>query len=125
MYTSYAAVAPKPEDFPQLLQNMGDLMRVAYDWSDDVKSLQMPTMIVFGDSDMYKPEHIVRMYQLLGGGLRDAGWMRENLPPNRLAIIPNRTHYDIFFAPELVPTTLPFLNGETAVKSWEEVAGGR
>lgn len=125
MYTSYVAVAPTPEDFPRLLQNMGDLMRVEFDWSDDVKSLQMPTMIVFGDSDMYKPEHIVRMYQLLGGGLRDAGWMRENLPPNRLAIIPNRTHYDIFFAPELVPTTLPFLNGETAVKSWQEVAGGR
>jgi pimeloyl-ACP methyl ester carboxylesterase len=123
MYTSYAAVAPKVEDFPRLLQAMGDLMRVEYDWSEDVKSLQMPTMIVFGDSDMYKPEHVVRMYQLLGGGLKDAGWMRETMAQNRLAIIPNRTHYDIFLAPELVPTALPFLNGETAVKSWEAFAG--
>lgn len=123
MYQSYAAVAPKVEDFPRLLQGMGDLMRVEYDWSEDVKALQMPTMIVFGDSDMYKLDHVMRMYQLLGGGLKDAGWMRETMAPNRLAIIPNRTHYDIFFAPELVPTALPFLNGETAVKSWEELVG--
>ena len=27
MYKSYVAVAPKPEDFPRLLQAMGDLMR--------------------------------------------------------------------------------------------------
>ncbi len=39
--------------------------------------------------------------------------MRENLSQNRLAILPNRTHYDIFLAPELVTTTLPFLNGDT------------
>ena len=38
----------------------------------------MPTMLVFGDSDMYRPEHIVEFYKLLGGGLRDAGWKREN-----------------------------------------------
>jgi pimeloyl-ACP methyl ester carboxylesterase len=98
-------------------------MRVDYDWSEDVKALQMPTMIVFGDSDMYKLDHVMRMYQLLGGGLKDAGWMRETMAPNRLAIIPNRTHYDIFFAPELVTTALPFLNGETAVKSWEALVG--
>jgi hypothetical protein len=28
----------------------------------------------------------------LGGGLKDAGWMRENMSKNRLAIIPNQTH---------------------------------
>jgi hypothetical protein len=69
---------------------------------------------------MYRPEHVVKFYQLLGGGLKDAGWMRETISRNRLAIIPNRTHYDIFFAPDLVPTVLPFLNGETSVKSWAD-----
>jgi pimeloyl-ACP methyl ester carboxylesterase len=123
MYASYVAVAPKPEDFPRLLQNMGDLMRLEFDWSEDAKTLQMPTMLIFGDSDMYKLDHVMRFYQLLGGGLKDAGWQREHMAQNRLAIIPNRTHYDIFFAPELVTTALPFLNGETAVKSWEEMVG--
>ena len=44
----------------------------------------MPVMLVYGDSDMFRPEHIVEFYQLLGGGLRDAGWMRENMSKNRL-----------------------------------------
>jgi hypothetical protein len=104
---------------------MGNLMRKSYDWSADVAALKMPVMLVFGDSDMYRPEHVVKFYQLLGGGLKDAGWMRESLSQNRLAIIPNRTHYDIFFAPELATTVLPFLNGETKVKSWAEVTAGK
>ena len=125
MYKSYVAVAPKPEDFPKLLDQMGSFMRKDYDYSEDVKTLKMPVMIVFADSDMYKPEHVVKFYQLLGGGLRDAGWMRETMSQNRLAIIPNRTHYDVFFAPELVSTTLPFLDGQTKVKSWDEMVEGK
>lgn len=120
MYQAYAAVAPKVEDFPKLLDRMGELMRTSHDWADDVKTLKMPVMLVYGDSDMFRPEHMVKFYQLLGGGLKDAGWMRENMSQNRLAIIPNRTHYDVFFAPELAATALPFLNGETRVKTWDE-----
>jgi pimeloyl-ACP methyl ester carboxylesterase len=116
MYQSYMALAPKPEDFPRLLQGMGDWMREHYDWSADVKKLTMPTMIVFGDSDMYKPEHIVTFYQLLGGGLRDSGWNREGISQNRLAIIPNATHYDIALSPLLGPTVLPFLDGADHTK---------
>lgn len=118
MYQSYAAIAPHPEDFPRLLDAMGELMRRPYDWSADVARLTMPVMIVFGDSDMYTPESVVRFYQLLGGGLRDAGWMRENQSKNRLAIIPDATHYDIFMSPALVPTVLPFLNGQSGAQSW-------
>lgn len=120
MYQSYAAIAPNPEDFPKLLDRMGEYMRKPYDWSEDVKTLRMPVMLVFGDSDMYRPEHIVAFYKLLGGGQRDAGWMRENMSRNRLAILPDLTHYDIFFAPALAATVLPFLNGESGSKSWAE-----
>ena len=120
MYKSYVAVAPKPEDFPRLLQAMGDLMRGHYDYSADVKKLTSHTMIVFGDADMYRPEHVVEFYKLLGGGLRDAGWGRETMSKNRLAIIPDQTHYDIFFSPKLVATVLPFLDGVAGSKRWEE-----
>jgi pimeloyl-ACP methyl ester carboxylesterase len=123
MYKSYVAVAPKPEEFPRLLQAMGDFMRGHYDFSADVKKLAGPTMIVFGDGDMYRPEHVVEFYKLLGGGLRDAGWGRENMSRNRLAIIPDQTHYDIFFSPKLVATALPFLDGISGSKSWEENLG--
>jgi pimeloyl-ACP methyl ester carboxylesterase len=118
MYVSYAAVAPRPQDFPKLLDRMGEAMRKPYDWSEDVKKLQMPVMLVYGDSDMIRPEHIVRFYQLLGGGLRDAGWMREHMSKNRLAILPDLTHYEMFMSPALASTVLPFLNGESRPPSW-------
>ncbi len=79
MYLSYAAVAPAPDEFPELLERMGEWMRQPYDWEQDVKKLTMPVMLVFGDSDMFRLEHVVRFYQLLGGGLKDAGWMREHM----------------------------------------------
>jgi pimeloyl-ACP methyl ester carboxylesterase len=123
MYQSYAAVAPHPEDFPKLLDRMGELMRQPYDYSEDVRKLRMPVMIVFGDSDMYRPEHIIEFYKLLGGGLRDAGWMRENMSQNRLAILPDLTHYDIFLAPALAATVLPFLDGRSGSPSWSEQVG--
>ena len=119
MYKSYMAVAPQPSDFPRLLDRMGEYMRKPYDWSEDVKKLTMPVMIVFGDSDMYRPEHIVSFYKLLGGGLKDAGWGRENMARNRLAILPGLTHYDIFLAPELTRTVRPFLDGKAATRDWK------
>jgi pimeloyl-ACP methyl ester carboxylesterase len=120
MYQSYAAVAPHPEEFPQLLDRMGEFMRQPYNWSEDVKNLKMPVMLVYGDSDMIRPQHIVEFYQLLGGGLKDAGWMRENMSQNRLAILPDLTHYEAFMAPQLAHTVLPFLNGQSGMKSWAE-----
>jgi pimeloyl-ACP methyl ester carboxylesterase len=120
MYQSYVAVAPHPEDFPRLLDRMGELMRTPYDWRDDVKKLEMPVMLVYGDSDMVRPEHIVEFYQLLGGGLRDAGWMREHMSQNRLAILPDLTHYEAFMAPAMARTVLPFLDGVSGGPSWAE-----
>ncbi|MGE0118756.1 MAG: alpha/beta fold hydrolase [Dongiaceae bacterium] len=49
MYKSYVAVAPKPEDFPRLLDRMGELMRTPFDWTDDVKTLTMPVARVRRD----------------------------------------------------------------------------
>jgi pimeloyl-ACP methyl ester carboxylesterase len=118
MYISYAAVAPRPQDFPRLLDRMGELMRQPFDWSEDVKKLQMPVLLIFGDSDMIRPEHIVRFYQLLGGGLRDAGWMREHKSKNQLAILPDLTHYEVFMSPLFASTALPFVNGKSNAPSW-------
>jgi pimeloyl-ACP methyl ester carboxylesterase len=120
MYKSYVAVAPNPKDFPRLLDRMGEFMRRPYDYSGDVKKLSMPVMLVFGDADMTRPEHIVQFYQLLGGGLKDAGWQREHMSRNRLAIIPDVTHYEMFLSPALVPTILPFLDGKVGSKTWAE-----
>jgi pimeloyl-ACP methyl ester carboxylesterase len=110
MYKSYASIAPHPEEFPKLLDAMGAYMRKSYDWSADVKKLTMPVELIYGDSDMFRLEHIVKFYQLLGGGLKDAGWQREHMSKNRLAILPNITHYELGVAPHMVDTALPFLS---------------
>ncbi|UXY13607.1 alpha/beta hydrolase [Chitiniphilus purpureus] len=124
MYQSYVAIAPRPQDFPLLLDRMGALMRKPYDWSADVPQLAMPVMLVYGDSDMFRPEHIVKFYQLLGGGLRDAGWQREHMSRNRLAILPGLTHYDIFLSPTLASTALSFLDDQQAPQNWTAQPGG-
>lgn len=120
MFISYKAVAPDVSEFPRLLDAMGELMRRDYDFSDAVAKLTMPVMLVYGDSDMIRPEHIVEFYQKLGGGLKDAGWMRENMPKNRLAIVPDQTHYDMFASPILAATVLPFLDGKSNTATWAE-----
>jgi pimeloyl-ACP methyl ester carboxylesterase len=116
MYKLYAEIAPRPQDFPRLLDAMGEYMRREYDWSASVKQLAMPVMLVYGDADMVRPDHIVSFYQMLGGGQRDAGWMRETMSENRLAILPDVTHYEMGTAPSLATTVLPFLNGQTGRK---------
>jgi pimeloyl-ACP methyl ester carboxylesterase len=120
MYESYVAVAPHPEDFPRLLDRIGEFMSREYDWSEDVARLTMPVMLVYGDSDMFRPDHIVDFYKRLGGGLKDAGWQREHQSPNRLAILPDVTHYDLFLDPELAGTVLPFLDGRRKSHGWAE-----
>lgn len=118
MYISYSAVAPNPADWPRLLDRMGELMRTPYDWTEDVKRLGMPVMLIYGDADMFRLEHIMNFYRLLGGGLKDAGWMREHMSGNRLAILPNLTHYEIFMSPGMLDAALPFLDGDTAAPVW-------
>jgi pimeloyl-ACP methyl ester carboxylesterase len=52
MYHLYQRVAPRPEDFPRLLDKIGEAMSKDFDFSEDVKSLKVPTLIVAGDADM-------------------------------------------------------------------------
>jgi pimeloyl-ACP methyl ester carboxylesterase len=126
MYQTYVQIAPHPEDFPRLLDRMGEMMRQPYNWAEEVKTLRMPVMLVFGDSDMITLDHVVEFYHLLGGGLRDAGWMREHMSQNRLAIIPDMTHYEMFMSPLIATTTLPFLDGQSGQASWaEQVAASK
>jgi pimeloyl-ACP methyl ester carboxylesterase len=110
LYQHYASVAPRPEDWPQLVTKVGDLLRQNYDWSADVASLAMPTMLVFADADSVGTAHVAEFYGLLGGGHRDAGWDDSGAPRNRLAILP-ATHYDIIDSSLLAPLVTPFLDG--------------
>jgi pimeloyl-ACP methyl ester carboxylesterase len=108
IYQTYARIAPRPADWPVLLAKIGDLLRKDYDWSSEVAGIKAPTMLVFGAADAIRPEHMVQFFQLLGGK-KDAGWDGSGLPIARLAVLPGRTHYDIFSSPALAPTVTLFL----------------
>jgi len=120
MYKSYVAVAPRPQDFPTLLDRMGDFMRTPFDFEEDVKKIQAQTLLVFGDADMIHLDHVVKFYKLLGGGQQDAGFMREHMGKNRLAILPDVTHYETFMSPAMAAAVLPFINGVRTAQSWAD-----
>ena len=121
MVQEYARVAPKPQDFPVLLDKIGDMLRQPYDWSDDVAALKTPTMLVFGDADSIPPAYAARFFDLLGGGKTDAGWDGSGMSSARLAILPGTTHYNIFYSPVLVSLVRPFLDvSPPATRRWGE-----
>lgn len=99
-------------DFERLFAQIGDLQRQAYDWSREVARIRVPVLLVFADADTYHPEHIIEFYKLLGGGERDAGWQGTLRSRNQLAIIPDRTHYNLLATTALADIVEPFLAAE-------------
>jgi pimeloyl-ACP methyl ester carboxylesterase len=113
MYQIYTQLAPTPQDWPVLLTKLGDLLKQDYDWSEDVKKMKIPTLIIVGDADAVRTAHAVEFFGLLGGGQRDGGWDGSGRPKNcELAILPGLTHYTIFNAPALASTAIPFLDSK-------------
>ena len=112
MYELYQGVAPHPEHFGRLLDKIGASMSAEFDYSNVVRSIKVPTLIVCADADMAPPSHYVEVFKLLGGGLRDGGWMGEGRPRggHALAIIPGATHYDIARSPVLAAAAMAFLD---------------
>jgi pimeloyl-ACP methyl ester carboxylesterase len=114
MYELYQRVAPRPEDFGRLLDKIGESMSKDFDFSAELRGLQVPTMLVCADAEMAPPSHYVEAFKLLDGGLRDGGWMGEGRPKggHALAILPGLTHYNLGVSPLFVAVTLDFLNGD-------------
>ena len=112
MYQHYQRVAPRPEDFGRLLDKIGESMAEDFDFSEEVRGLKVPTMIVAADADMAPPSHYVEAFKLLDGGLRDGGWMGEGRPKggHALAILPGLTHYNLGASPLFAAVTLDFLH---------------
>jgi pimeloyl-ACP methyl ester carboxylesterase len=112
MYRLYQRVAPRPEDFPRLLDKIGAAMAKDFDYTEEVRGLQVPTLIVAADADMAPPSHYVEVFALLDGGQRDAGWAGEARPRggHALAILPGLTHYNLGESPLFAAVTLAFLD---------------
>lgn len=109
MFAAYAAVAPNPGAFPDLMDKVGALLGPDYDWTEDVQNLTPPALLIYGDADSISPLHATDFFHLLGGGQRDGGWDGSGKSSSRLAILPDTTHYDIFRSPLLAQIVPPFL----------------
>jgi len=111
MYELYQRVAPRPGDFPRLLDKIGAAMAVPFDFTQDVRGLQVPTLVMAADADMAPLSHYVEVFGLLDGGQRDGGWGGEGRPrgEHALAILPGLTHYDVFASPLFAAAVLEFL----------------
>ena len=116
MYQLYQRVAPRPEDFPRLLDKIGESMAKDYDFTEQVRGLRVPTLLVAADADLCPPSHFVEVFGLLDGGLRDGGWAGEGRSKggHALAILPGLTHYDLFRSPLFATVARDFLDREPA-----------
>ncbi|GHO87505.1 alpha/beta fold hydrolase [Dictyobacter formicarum] len=108
-YEEYINIAPRPQDWPQLVSKVKQLDSAMPDLSPEViRAIKAPTLLIIGDSDIIRPEHIVEMFRLFGGGV--AGDV-VGLPHSQLAILPGTTHVTtVYRADLLLPIIPPFLD---------------
>lgn len=103
-------IAPHPEHFNRLFQKKTEMDRQTGDLSEEaIRAIQVPTLIMLGDSDLVRPEHAVEMFRLLGGGV--FGDSPAGLPDSQLAVLPGTSHVTLVDRAEwLVPMVNAFLD---------------
>ena len=111
MYQAYAQLMPDTEtNWPKTIAQTARLVGREFDWSENVKKLTSPTLLVVGDWDSVRIGHATAFFQLLGGGSQDGGWDGSGMNRNRFAVLPGATHYTVFSDPRLATTTASFLD---------------
>jgi pimeloyl-ACP methyl ester carboxylesterase len=109
---AYARLAPHPDDWLTLVEKKMELDRQWKGWpAEMIASLGQPVLIVVGDSDICRPEHVVEMFRLLGGGVPGD---LAGLPASQLAILPGTTHVTLVDRADwLASMAIPFLDAPT------------
>lgn len=100
-------------DWEASFRKMGELGSTDYDWTESVKAIKAPTLLIFADADCWRLEHIMEFYKALGGGQRDAGLDGSLRPVAQLAIVPGATHYSIAGDPAVPSIVKAFLGGNS------------
>ncbi len=110
---SYVSLAPNPDDFPTLVEKLVQLDSEIQDWSpESIQAIESPTLLIFGDSDIVRLEHVVEMFQLRGGNVNGD---LAGLPSAQLAVIPGATHTSVLNQVDLLaPIITAFLNAPAA-----------
>jgi pimeloyl-ACP methyl ester carboxylesterase len=92
---------PEPGRFAPFLDKMGRLMSQDYDWSAEIAKLPMPVLLVFADNDSVPRRHVAEFFALVGGGLKEPGWLHTRLSTSRLAVVTGYSHCNLIASSEL------------------------
>lgn len=98
---SFSKQWSEPQRFPQFLDKMGKMMSEDYDWSAAIAKLPMPVLLVFADNDSISQKHIAEFFALLGGGVKEPGWLNTQLSTSRLAVVTGYSHYNLITSPDV------------------------
>lgn len=97
MRDAYNAVAPDPSRFYDLQAKTSAMVHEFPGWTEELRSLRAPTLLVFGDRDFMPLPDVVEMFGLL----HDA----------QLAVLPGTTHVGVTRRPsEVLALITPFLD---------------
>jgi pimeloyl-ACP methyl ester carboxylesterase len=90
MEDEYRRLSPHPDEFESLVWKLKDLDTTDFDWSEGVRGISVPVLIIVGDSDVVRLDHVVDMFKMLGGGVMGD---LSGLPTSQLAVLPGTTHF--------------------------------
>lgn len=89
-HQEYLDIAPHPENFDALVAKVKDMVKHTNDVPvAAIQAMDVPVMVVMGDSDIFRPEHGVEIFRALGGGVNGD---IVGLPASQLAILPGASH---------------------------------
>jgi pimeloyl-ACP methyl ester carboxylesterase len=87
----YARIAPNPKNWPTLVEKVKQLnLHISDLPAKAIQSIKAPTLVIKGDSDIVRPEHVVEMFRLLGGVPEDI----SSLSQSKLAVLPGNNSCD-------------------------------
>jgi pimeloyl-ACP methyl ester carboxylesterase len=106
----YDSLGNDPARFPEFVRKVISIDLKRYDWSKDVKNIQVPIFMAIGDADGVRYEHAIELFRAKGGGkMGDL----HGLPKSRLAIIPGTTHIGMMQRTDwLMPMITDFLDSD-------------
>jgi pimeloyl-ACP methyl ester carboxylesterase len=108
-HEEYLRIAPDPHGFDTLFAKKTEMDKHIPDIPDEaIASLRAPVLLISGDSDIARPEHLVEVFRLLGGGVFGD---LAGLPNAQLAVLPGTSHTGMVDrAAMLMPMVVPFLD---------------
>ena len=112
----YADVAPHPEQFPLLLDRMGELMKKDYDWRPEIAKLRdADAAAVRRPRRRLDASHrrILRACSAAACAI-PAGKASRSTPAPRLAIVPGYTHYNFGQGPDMARVIEAYLTHPTS-----------